>query len=192
MTVKNSSLNFSSISYQLASRSDLIDIRLLQEQNLKKNLSPEELREGFVTAEYTVDELAQMHELTPAVIAKHQEQLVGYALAVSPKFRGNHPLIDNLFTHIDKISYRNKPLKGSNYIMVGQLCVRKNFRKSCVSLGLYQAYKKWYSDSFDYLITDIVFENQPSLKAHQKAGFEIVSELNYSGSHWAVVLWNWN
>ncbi|MBL6655917.1 MAG: hypothetical protein ISP67_02335, partial [Flavobacteriaceae bacterium] len=58
MTVKNSSLNFSSISYQLASRSDLIDIRLLQEQNLKKNLSPEELREGFVTAEYTVDELA--------------------------------------------------------------------------------------------------------------------------------------
>jgi L-amino acid N-acyltransferase YncA len=70
--------------------------------------------------------------------------------------------------------------------------VRKNFRKSGVSLGLYQAYKKWYSDSFDYLITDIVFENQPSLKAHQKAGFEIVSELNYSGSHWAVVLWNWN
>lgn len=185
-------MNSSSISYQLASRSDLIDIRLLQEQNLKKNLSPEELREGFVTAEYTVDELAQMHELTPAVIAKYQEELVGYALAVSPKFRGNHHLLDNLFRHIDKISYRNKPLKGSDFIMVGQLCVRKNFRKSGVSLGLYQAYKKWYSVSFDYLITDIVFENQPSLKAHQKAGFEIVSELNYAESHWAVVLWNWN
>ena len=184
-------MNSSSISYHLASVSDLKDIRLLQEQNLKVNLTPIELKEGFVTAKYTLDELAQMHKLTPAIIAKHEKLLVGYALAVSLKFRGNHPLIDNLFTHIDKISYRDQPFKGSNYIMVGQLCVRKNYRKMGVSSGLYQAYKKWYASSFDYLITDVVLENQPSLKAHQKAGFEIVGELNYAGSHWAVVLWNW-
>ena len=89
----------SSISYHLADTNDLKDTRLLKEQNLKINLTPSELKKGFVNAKYTFVELSQMQKLAPAIIAKYEKLLVGYAFAVSTKFRENTHLKTN-YSHI--------------------------------------------------------------------------------------------
>jgi hypothetical protein len=173
--------------------SELEGIKKLQEDNLKKNLSDHEAeKEGFVTAEYTMEFLEKMHSECPSVIAKDGDRVVGYALAAVKNIRHQHDLLGNLFDSIDKIHYKNKLLKDANYVIVGQLCVSKNYRGHGLVQQLYQSYKIYLSPAFCYCLTDVAKDNPRSLKAHLKSGFVIIDTLIYGGSGWDIVLWDWN
>jgi ribosomal protein S18 acetylase RimI-like enzyme len=172
--------------------SELEGIKKLQEENLMKNLSDREAeKEGFVTAEYTMEFLEKMHDECPSVIAKDGDLVIGYVLAAVKAIRHQHELLEDLFDSIDKIHYRNKPLKDANYVVVGQLCVSKNYRGIGLVQQLYQNYKNYLSPAFDFCLTDVAKNNPRSLKAHLKSGFIVIAELQYNGSGWDIVLWNW-
>ncbi|MEJ7675234.1 MAG: hypothetical protein WKF59_21645 [Chitinophagaceae bacterium] len=68
---------------------ELIQINKLNRQNLKKYLSkPEQEEQGFVTWVYPVSLLQHIHALTPSIIVKDNDAVVGYAL-VTPIKSGN-------------------------------------------------------------------------------------------------------
>ncbi len=171
---------------------ELEGIQRLQQENLKHNISAEESNaEGFVTAEYSIDFLRKMHEAGPSVIAKDGDRVVGYALVADPAIREEHELLSGLFTAIDETVYHGKLLSTSAYVVVGQLCVAKSHRGTGLVTRLYQYYKECLSGKFDCCITDIAQNNPRSLKAHIKAGFEVINTLDYEGAKWDIVLWNW-
>jgi len=120
-------------------------IRLLQKENLKKLISAEEAaQEGFVTAEYSFKFLKQMNTASPSVIAKEGDKVVGYAMVAVKSIYGGHPLLDSLFDEVDKLSFNNKPLNKINYVLVGQLCVGKNYRGQGLVQKLYGFFKMNY------------------------------------------------
>ena len=173
-------------------QSELEGIKKLQHENLKKNLGDEEARvEGFVTAEYTMEFLERMHYEKPSVIAKDGDQVVGYALTAVKAIRFEHELLGDLFDTIDKTRYHDRLLKDSGYVVVGQLCVSKNYRGLGLVKQMYQHFRKTLSPDFDYCITDVAKDNPRSLKAHLKSGFRIVDTLQYGGLEWDIVLWDW-
>ncbi len=173
--------------------SELQGIKSLQDQNLKKNLSSYDAEtEGFVTAEYSIEFLQALHHANPSVIAKDGGLVVGYALVALKSIRHQHDLLSDLFESIDKIEYRNQLLKYSNYVVVGQLCVAKEYRGRGLVQQMYQYFKARLSGKFDYCLTDIAENNPRSLKAHLKTGFRIVDTLHYGGIDWNIVLWDWN
>ena len=126
--------------------SELEGIKSLQEENLKKNLPADEAEtEGFVTAEYTIEFLKTLHEAGPSIIAKDNDTVVGYALVADKSIRYQHELLSDLFNCIDQITYRGLLLKKVNYVVVGQLCVAKNYR----GLGLVQQMYQHFADLFN-------------------------------------------
>jgi hypothetical protein len=171
---------------------ELEGIKRLQQENLKSTLTAEETSlEGFVTAVYSMEFLQKMHDAEPSVIAKDGDQVVGYALVADPTIRHEHDLLSDLFTTIDNTPYHGKLLKESAYVVVGQLCVAKSNRGQGLVNRMYNYYRDCLSDKFEYCITDIAQDNPRSLKAHQKAGFEVINTLGYGGIKWDVVLWDW-
>jgi hypothetical protein len=177
---------------QVSEDSELEGIKKLQENNLRRSLSDEEAAsQGFVTAEYTMDFLRLMHEQSPSVIAKDEDEVVGYALVALKSVRHRHELLGDLFNTIDKISYRNQLLEQANYVVVGQLCVSKNYRGLGLVRQMYQYFKSCLSGTFDYCITDVAQDNPRSLNAHLKCGFQVIDTLQYGGLGWDIVLWDW-
>ncbi len=173
--------------------SELEGIKNLQEENLKRNLSEEEAEvQGFVTAEYSLGFLQTLHEQSPSVIALDEIKVVGYALVALKSIRDQHDLLSDLFDSIDKIKYKGQLLKNSNYVVVGQLCVAKDYRGRGLVQQMYQQFKTSLSVKFDYCLTDIAENNPRSLKSHLKTGFRIVDTLHYGGIDWNIVLWEWN
>jgi ribosomal protein S18 acetylase RimI-like enzyme len=173
--------------------SELQGIRNLQENNLLKNLSPSEAKtEGFVTAEYTLEFLETMHASRPSVIAKAGDQVVGFAIVSLPSVRGYHGLLGELFNAIDKIKYKDRLLKDTRYVVVGQLCVAKKYRGMGLVQQMYQHFKNSLSGDFEYCVTDVAQDNPRSLKAHRKTGFQVVDTLAYGGFGWDIILWDWN
>lgn len=171
---------------------ELEKIKKLHEQNLRKNLTDEQAQlEGFVTAEYTLEFLQQMHESSPSIIAKDGDAVVGYALVATHEVRYDHELMSDLFEVIDTKVYKGRLLKHVSYVCVGQLCVAKDYRGQGLVKRMYDYYRDCYATEYEYLITDVAQANPRSLKAHKKSGFKVIDTLVYGGIGWDIVLWDW-
>jgi len=172
--------------------SELEGIRKLQEANLKKNLPGGEAEtEGFVTAEYSIEFLKTLHEAGPSVIAKEGDQVVGYALVAAKTIRYQHELLSDLFNSIDKINYRGHMLKNASYVVVGQLCVAKNYRGLGLVRLMYQHFRQSLSGEYDCCITDVAENNSRSLRVHLNTGFQVIDSFHYGCTNWNIVLWDW-
>ena len=80
----------------------------------------------------------------------------------------------------------------TNYVLVGQLCVGKNYRGQGLVQKMYGFFKTELQKEFTYCITDVAQDNPRSIKAHLKRGFEIIHTIGYGGASWDIVLWDWN
>ena len=171
---------------------ELVGIRDLQALNLRKNIdAATALSDGFLTAEYTMEYLQDMHDASPSIIAKDGDEVVGYALVATKVVREDHDLMADLFNVIDTKYYKGKSLKEVNYVVVGQLCVAKGYRGQGLVKRLYDYYRDCYASTYEYLITDVAQANARSLNAHKKSGFIVIDTLEYGGIGWDIVLWDW-
>lgn len=171
---------------------ELDQIKYLQEQNLKSNLDPiEQKEEGFLTASYTFQFLSWMNNKNPAILAKVDDEVVGYALVATSDIRGHHNLLDDLIGHCNRVVYKGITLAKIPYAIVGQLCVSKAYRGQGVVQKLYAHFRQTMDSKYLCCITDVDRKNPRSLKAHLKAGFEVVGNFEYEGAQWDLVLWNW-
>ena len=182
------------VSIKLAQEvSELEGILALQRRNLKRCLSESEADEqGFLIAEYNLAYLQQMQAQRPSVVAVDDGRVVGYALVVTQEVRKGLPFISDLFDEIDRISYRGGLLAGTDYVVVGQLCVDKGYRGQGLVDRLYGCFRASLERHYRCGVTDIARANRRSLKAHQKVGFEVIHAIEYEGRTWDVVLWDWS
>ena len=176
----------------VTSDAELEEILLLQQQNLPKNISAEELRsQGFVTFQHDIEILRQFHQLAPSVIVKDDDRVVAYALTVVNEARHVFAPMESMFQLLETLQWNNKPFTSYRHYEMGQICVAKDYRGKGVFEMLYQQHKISYSHLYDLLVTKISTKNHRSLKAHEKVGFEIVTMEKDKLDEWVVVVWDW-
>lgn len=166
---------------------ELEQIRELQLQNSSQNITYEEkLQEGFVTVQHTVALLEQMNTACAHIIAKEGEKVVGFALVMLSNFRNEIEVLIPMFERIDALLPPNK-----SYVIMGQVCVDKNYRKQGIFRGLYDFYRTQLQHEFDYLITEVAAINQRSMNAHESIGFKKIDSYEEDGINWNIMLWDW-
>ncbi|MBL4643650.1 MAG: GNAT family N-acetyltransferase [Flavobacteriaceae bacterium] len=176
------------IKYQLTTTNkELEEIIVLQQKNLPVNISTSEITEqGFVSAQHTLALLTKMHDAHPHVIAKENGKVVGYALCMLQEFRNGIPLLTPMFNLSDKaINELNEPL---NYMVMGQVCVDKEYRKQGVFRALYNYMKENISKEYNAIITEVDVKNLPSVNAHKAIGFEVLKEHQSNNQTWQLIV----
>lgn len=181
----------SSLVYTIAATDqDLYGILKLQRENLATEISNEEaLEQGFVTVEHDFALLRRMNAPFPHIIAKDGNEVVGYTLVMSRDLRDEIPVLVPMFEQMDNLTYKGLPLRDTRYMVMGQVCIAKQFRGQGVFAGLYQEMATRLKMDFDLVITEVSLRNQRSLRAHHKVGFETIREYQTTdGEDWAIVL----
>ncbi|MEM7511053.1 MAG: GNAT family N-acetyltransferase [Bacteroidota bacterium] len=178
------------------SEQELEGILSLQQKNLPKNISQEELQqEGFVTLEHSMEILTKMNAEAASIIAKDGDEVIGYCLGMTKTFREVFPILIPMFDEIDAIQYGGGELASVNYIISGQVCIAKGYRGKGLLGKMYQHYQEVYREKFPYLITEISARNPRSVRAHEKVGFKVVHSYQVTDpkpEEWIIVLWDWN
>ncbi len=177
------------ISYSIAEDRDLSGILELQTQNLKINLQPNEIeREGFVTVVHTIELLRKMNAPYPHIIAKSDQEVVGYALVMQKEMAIYIPILSNLFKQLKTIRIKEMAFENYAFFVMGQICISKDYRKKGLFKGLYTEMKARMKKDFDYVVTEVAIENSRSLNAHHAAGFTTIKEYKAEdGRSWAIV-----
>jgi GNAT superfamily N-acetyltransferase len=171
---------------------DLEKILGLQEKNLSRNLTTDEIKsQGFVTINHSLQMLQQMHTMAPSIIVKDDDRIVAYALTMLREFSALVPALEPMFEKFESLHWKNKPLNFYSYYVMGQICVDKAYRGQGLFDALYQKHKEVYSSRFDLLVTEIATRNLRSINAHQRVGFETVNTFRDETDEWNVVVWDW-
>ena len=171
---------------------DLQQILALQQINLPKNISTEESQsQGFVTIEHDFEILKAMNDACPHVIAKVDNQVVGYTLVMLEQFKDQIPILIPMFEKVNQLEWNNRIIGELEYFIMGQVCIAKEWRGRGIFSGLYQQMKMALSDRFDCIITEIATRNTRSMRAHEKVGFEVLEVYDGETEEWAIVGWDW-
>ena len=181
------------IEYKTAENSiELQQIIELQAINLPSNISDEELKQqGFVTVNHDLDLLTRMNSPYGHIIAKDGDKIAGYALVMLKDFADEVPVLFTMFERINLLQHKGEKLGNTQYFVMGQVCVAKDYRSQGVFAGLYQHMKKCMSPHFDYIVTQISSRNTRSKRAHEKVGFETIKTYKDDHDDWEIVLWDW-
>ncbi|AUP79165.1 GNAT family N-acetyltransferase [Flavivirga eckloniae] len=170
---------------------ELQQILDLQQVNIKSSLSNDTMKsEGFVSVTHTLDVLKRMNEACPHIIVKHKGKVVGYALCMLNAFRNDVPALKPMFEYMDGI-IRSKNLSELRYLIMGQICIDKEYRKQGVFRNLYRCYREELSPNFDAVITEVNSKNIRSSKAHHAIGFEPLDVHTEAGEDWELIIWKW-
>lgn len=182
------------ISYtQAHGLNDLKAVLALQSANLHDHLNKEQIAsQGFLTISHSLDLLGKMSEASAQIIAKANEQIVGFCLSMTQEFEQDIPILVPMFETMNNVSFQNKKLKNYHYITVGQVCVADGFRGQRIFDGLYSSFQKQFETEYEMAVTEISIRNTRSLAAHQRVGFVPLEQYTApNGEVWQIVVWDW-
>ena len=181
------------ISFTTSSEKDLPGILELQQQNLKGNLSADEIHsQGFVTVSHSLEDLQKMSLHERHVVIKDAEKIAGYILAMTKFSKVDIPVLVPMFESFETINYNHKPVSKYNYLVVGQVCISKEYRGKGLLNQCYAEYKNHFKQKYDFAITEIDATNLRSLNAHKKIGFKEIHRYEEpTGKQWSIVVWDW-
>ncbi|NAS12603.1 GNAT family N-acetyltransferase [Poritiphilus flavus] len=162
---------------------DLEQILDLQKRNLFANVSEEERQqEGFVTVSHSLDLLEEMNEACPHIIAKHRDTVVAYALCMDPAFSQKIEVLKPMFAEIETVIPA-----AESYIVMGQICVDKDYRKKGIFRMLYKTMQEATADRYGRIITEVDARNERSLQAHYSVGFSDLKLYQADGRQWCLI-----
>lgn len=172
---------------------ELAGILTLQKSNLPQNLLENDIKtQGFVTVSHSLEDLKKLNDYEEHLIIKDNQKVIGYLLAMTNKSRNDIPVLIPMFEIFDKISYKEKLISEYNYIVVGQVCIGKDYRGIGLFDKSYEAYKNFFKEKYDFAITEISINNKRSMNAHKRVGFiELHRYKDRNDLDWSVVIWDW-
>lgn len=177
---------------RVSSDSEIEQIISLQKQNLPSVLDDDEKsKQGFVTVQHDFQLLKKMNLAEPGIIAKSNDEVVGYALVMLEIFKSEIPVLIPMFQLFEKLTFKNLPLNHYRFFVMGQICISKSFRGLGLFDKLYETMKTELNSKFDFVITEVSQHNQRSMKAHQRVGFETIHSYSDQTDDWNILLWNW-
>lgn len=172
--------------------SDLERIIELQKLNRPTAVVPDLWEtQGFVTMEYTVQQLQIICGKYRHVVAKHNNAVVGYALILLKDYSSSFPFLRDMFQDIETGFCDGKPLRESRYFVMGQICIEEDFRGKGVFKQLYHQLREQMSADFDFVVTEVSTRNGKSMRAHEHLGFENIKPGETGSSEWKVIAWDW-
>lgn len=172
---------------------DLHGIIALQQANLADRLSVKEIKEqGFVTVRHGLSDLQKMDAIEKSILAKDDDQVIGYLLAMTERSKDDIPILIPMFELFKKINFNGKPVSEYNYMVVGQVCISKQYRGKGILDDCYKFYKEHFKNKYDLAITEIATTNLRSIRAHERTGFREIHRYTDPGNtEWSVVAWDW-
>ncbi|WP_353777186.1 GNAT family N-acetyltransferase [Winogradskyella sp. 3972H.M.0a.05] len=177
------------ITYSRASSNEELEqILKIQKRNLPQHISlSEKEQEGYVTVHHTLEALKKMNDACPHIIAKHNDDVVGYALCTLTEFIEDVPILKPLFRHL-KIVLKSKNLTHLKYLIMGQVCIDKDYRRLGIFRSLYQHMASELKGEFDAIITEVNSKNVRSSGAHKAVGFQLLDIRHAKGEDWEQII----
>lgn len=167
---------------------DLPGLVQLQESNHFENLTPEQQMDGFLSARFSKEQIAQMNRDAAVVIARDKGRIVGYACSAGVDFSRQFPILAAMIATFGRLSYLGTTLIDARVCIYGPVCVDHAWRGRGVLRSLIAGLKAELAGQFDAAVAFISKTNSRSLAAHVDGlGMIVLGDYEFgAGRYWIV------
>lgn len=138
----------------------------LQSASYIANLSDEERSEGFLSAQFTPEQTAQIAEDLGTMVAVVDHELAGFLCAFRREFDTGSPVIAKMLDSYDRVTFEGRPLNSFNSYIYGPVCIARQHRRRGLLHGLYEAQTNDLAGRFEVGVAFVSRSNPHSLQAH--------------------------
>jgi hypothetical protein len=176
------------IEYRRARPDDYPAILDLQSANFIANLSAAERKEGFLSAQFTVEQTARIAEDLGAMVAVVDNRVAGFLCAFRNEFDTGSAVIAKMLDSYDRLIFQSKPLSSFSSYIYGPVCIGRDYRRRGLLRGLYEAQKKDLAGQFEIGVAFVSRNNPHSLSAHVAAlGMIEAGDFDVKGNIYATL-----
>ncbi len=167
---------------------DLVDTARLLDENFVEHLAPDQRADGFLSARFTLDDLAAMNRTTGVFVAVDAGRVVA-ALCTSP---GAPDAADGVLAAmaraIDATSVRGRPLASARLVVYGPVVVAATHRGRHLLRPLYETFLSALRGRYDVGVAFVAASNPRSMRAHVGAlGMTHVADFESDGRRYALL-----
>jgi predicted GNAT superfamily acetyltransferase len=155
-----------SFAFRRAQPHDYPAILRLQSANFMGNLSEEERKEGFLSAEFSPAQVAEMARNLGTTIATVDGEVAAFLCAYRKEFNHESPVVAKMLDGYDSAKFEGKPLSAYKSYIYGPVCIDRAHRRRGLLRGLYEAQKQDLAGRFDIGVAFVSRSNPHSLHAH--------------------------
>ena len=165
--------------YRRARPQDYSAILQLQNANFIANLSAEEREEGFLSAQFSAEQTAQIAEDLGTMVALVDHRVGGFLCAFRKEFDTGSPVIAKMLNSYDRLRFDGRPLSAFRSYIYGPVCIAREHRRRGLLRGLYEAQKADLAGQFEVGVAFVARNNPHSLSAHV-AGLGMIEAGDFS------------
>ena len=181
-------MNKPPIQYRKATPADFWRILSLQHQNLLTTLQGKDLSQGFLSIEFTREQLFRMNSELGIFVAVQDKSVIGYLMAESIEFAVGSSLIAHLLKRLKDFVYDGVPLSSCSLFVYGPVCIEKRYRGQGALEGLSDIMLQTLKGQYDIGIAFVSERNPRSLHAHQlKLGMKVIDEFEFNGQKYKTL-----
>lgn len=174
--------------FRRARPEDVSAILRLQAANFIGNLAPQDRQYGFLSAEFTPEQIAAMTTDPGVIVASDQGSIVAFLCASRRDFDHQSPVIARMIEQLDRVHFRGRILSSYNAFIYGPVCIDRSQRGRGLLRGLYETLTREVSRRFEVGVAFVARENEHSLQAHiQGLGMVEVGRFQCGGRDYVIV-----
>jgi hypothetical protein len=176
------------IEYRCARPEDYAEIVQLQRANYIANLTAEERREGFLSAEFSLDQVAAIASDLGIAIVTMDDDLAGCLCGIRREFNHGSPVVEKMLESYVNAVFEDKPLSAFNSYIYGPVCIARQYRRRGLLRGLYEFQKKDLAGLFELGVALVSHSNPHSMQAHVEGlGMTEAGEFDLNGNLFAIL-----
>lgn len=174
--------------FRRALAGDYADIVRLNAENFIANLSAEERSDGFLSAVFSIEQVAAMARDLGIMVVMDNQKLVGFVCAFRNDFAHGSAVVAKMIESYDRAIFEGKPLTQYQTYAYGPVCIDRRYRRQGLLRGLYEAQRNDLAGQFEVGVALIARDNPHSMDAHIKGlGMTEVGEFEVNGKVFATV-----
>ena len=178
----------SAVEFRRAGLQDTSGILRLQAANLVGNLSVEERRDGFLSAEFTPQQIAEMADDVGIIIAADQRSVFGFLCGFRRDFNHQSPVIAKMIEQFDRVESAGRTLNSYNSFIYGPVCIDRAHRGRGLLRRPHAALQKEGSAQLPAGVAFVARNNPHSLQAHVKGlGMVQAGEFELNGNVYVIL-----
>ena len=154
------------VAYRRALPGDYAAILELQSANYIANLSTHEREQGFLSAQFTSEQTAQIAKDLGTIVAVIDDKIVGFVCAFRTEFETGSPVIAKMLESYDRFIFEARPVNTFKSYIYGPVCIAREYRGQGLLRGLYEAQKKDLAGQFEIGVAFVSRSNPHSLDVH--------------------------
>jgi hypothetical protein len=160
----------------------------LQAVNHIRNLSLEERKQGFLSAEFSPAQVAAIAQDLGITVAVSAGELAGFLCAFRKEFNHGSPVIAKMLDSYDRAEFEGRRLSAYASYIYGPVCIARAFRGKGLLRGLYEAQLNLLAGQFDLGVAFVSRDNPHSLNAHVIGlGMKEAGEFQLGGSSYVIL-----